>query len=123
MDGTNTIGVPYPKAVIKSVLIGLSAILYAILLITLAVAGATRIKSARAYLTCSILPEIFKTTSCPVANSMAYGWIISHAPSLIKHLTLISCLLSSLASLTASTAATLPVTQSTTSMKSAIFIY
>ena len=56
MDGTNIIGVLYPKAVIKSVLIGLSAILYANLLITLAVAGATITKSACAYFTCSILP-------------------------------------------------------------------
>jgi len=48
--------------VIKRELIWLSAILPANLLIVFAVAGATRIKSSLAYLTCSILPVRPKTT-------------------------------------------------------------
>ena len=43
MDGTKTIGVSCPYAVIKRVLTGLSDILYANLLIVFAVAGATKI--------------------------------------------------------------------------------
>ena len=45
IEGTKTIGVLWPYAVIKRVFTGLSEILYANLLIVFAVAGATRIKS------------------------------------------------------------------------------
>ena len=87
IDGTKIIGVECPYAVIRSVLIGLSAILYANLLIKLAVAGATNIKSACAYFTCSISPVSSKTTFCPVANSILFGCMILQASSLMKHFT------------------------------------
>ena len=53
MEGTNNIGVSYPLAVNNNVVTVVSATLWANLLIVLAVAGATRIKSACAFVTCS----------------------------------------------------------------------
>ena len=99
----------WPWAVIRSELIGLSDILYANLVITLAVAGATSIKSAWEYLTCSIWPVRSKTTFWPVANSIELGWIICVAASLINALTSKFCLFNSLANLIDSVAAILPV--------------
>ena len=118
IEGTKTIGVSWPWAVIKRVFTGLSEILYANLEMVFAVAGATKIKSCWEYFTCSIFPVNSNTTSWPVANSKALGWIILVASLVMNALTEWPCLLNSLANLMVSVAAILPVTHKTISIKS-----
>ena len=55
--------------------------------IVFAVDGATSIKSALAFVTCSTYPVILVITGCLVANSIDNGVISSHASGVMKHCT------------------------------------
>ena len=75
------IGILEPNALETTVVTGVSSIPHAILLIVLAVAGATKIKStlfitSPANLICSICPVKSVVTTFPVAHSMRFGCII-----------------------------------------------
>ncbi len=84
MAGTIIIGIPDPKALETTVVTVVSSIPQAILLIELAVVGATKIKSALSKCSpaskmCSILPVNSTTTGFPVAHSIRFGCMISWA--------------------------------------------
>ena len=109
---------PVPTAVVRNVVTGVSSIPWTIFPMVLAVAGATRTRSACPersphISTCSTFPVISVTTGLPVANSMEYAPTISCAFSVITPNTSAPWRISSLASLTHSTAAIEPVMAST----------
>ncbi len=119
MAGTIIIGTPDPKAVETTDVTGVSSIPHAILLMVLAVAGATRTKSALLVrlptsATCSTLPVNSVTTGFPVAHSIRYGWIIFLAISDMTAKTSARYLIRPLAISEDRTAATLPVMHKTT---------
>jgi len=76
MAGITSTGTPEPMAVVAKVVTGVSSIPRAILDIVLAVAGATRSRSARGSrsphrATCSTAPVSSEIGRIPAANSMA----------------------------------------------------
>ncbi len=111
-------GMPPPSAVVANVVTGVSSTPIAILDMVLAVAGAMSIRSHLSGTspqneTCWTLPSISVVTGLPEANSSAHGWMIVWASLDMTTWTSAPCLMSSLHSLTHSTAAMLPVTPST----------
>ena len=116
MAGQIVIGMPAPRAVVRTVETGVSSIPLASLPRVLAVAGYTMTPSARplsAIRMCSRSPVRLVTTSLPVAHRRYSALISPRAAWLATQVTLAPCRISSLARSTALYAATLPATHRT----------